>query len=505
MASGLPKNMLELFKKGQDEPQFFVESVIGMTQLWQKQVDVMVSVRDNSRTIVRSCNGSGKTFTAANAVTWFLTTHPQSVVVSTAPTSRQVKELLWQEINNIYANSKYPLGGKCLNVSWTMGAKWFAVGLSTDDPNRFQGFHAEHILGVIDEAAGVEAPIWEGMDAILTSSGARLLAIGNPTEPSGRFYDAFTSPLYNKIHISGFDTPNFTANGITLEDIKNGDWERKFKEMIFPALITPRWAAERLSEWGEDSPAFQSRILGNFPIIGADTMLPLGWVMRARERELDYLTSDRCTMAIDVARFGDDDSVIGIRRGNSLVRMEVYNNIDVYALSKYAKVIAEREKPESIKVDVVGIGSGVADNLRAWGLPALDFIAQARAHNPEKHVNRRTESWYNLREKLRKNEINLPKEDTILEGQLTAPKYSFDIAGRYVLESKDSMKGRGLSSPDRGDVVAMLFDDDGALGSSIADDYDEPERAKAGTLQEIISLLSQGEEEDLEWNTMRLQ
>jgi len=460
-------------------------------------------VRDNSRTIVRSCNGAGKTFTTANTVTWFLTTHPQSIVVSTAPTARQVRELLWQEINNIHKNARYPLGGRCLNVNWTMGAKWFAVGLSTDDPNRFQGFHAEHILGVIDEGAGVEAPIWEGMDAILTSSGARLLAIGNPTEPSGRFFDAFTSPLYNKIHISAFDTPNFTENGITLEDIKTGEWKYKFKNLIYPALITPQWAAERFSEWGEDSPAFQSRILGNFPITGADTMIPLGWVMRAKERDMEWATTDRCILAVDVARFGDDESVIGVRRGKALVNMEILTNIDVYTLSKAVKAAADRENPEFIKVDVVGIGAGVADNLRAWGYNAIDFVAQERAWNPEKFVNRRTESWYNIREVFRKDLITIPNDD-ILVGQLTAPKYKFDAAGRYVLESKDDMKKRGLSSPDRADVVAMLFESDDEYDTAIAKDYvTNDEGIKPGTLQEILHNLQRGEEEEIQWHSMK--
>ena len=502
----LTKDMLTLYKKGQADPRFFVENVIGMTQLWEKQTQIMESVRDNSRTVVRSCNGAGKTFTTANTVTWFLTTHINSIVVSTAPTARQVRELLWQEINNIHQHATYPLGGRCLNVSWTLGAKWFAVGLSTDDPNRFQGFHAEHILGVIDEGAGVEAPIWEGMDAILTSSGARLLAIGNPTEPSGRFYDAFASPLYNKIHISAFDTPNFIENGIVLNDIKTGEWKKKLDSLIYPALITPQWAAERFMEWGEESPAFQARIMGNFPVMGADTMLPLGWVLRAKERECTYKKEESCQMAVDVARFGDDESVVGIRRGNSVVRTEIFQNIDVHTLSKAAQHIANEEKPDIIKVDVVGIGSGVADNLRAWGYPTFDFVAQERAYSPEKHVNRRTEAWYNLREKLRKNECNLPSDDEVLIGQLTAPKYKFDAAGRYVLESKDDMKKRGLDSPDRGDVVAMLFDsDETEYDSVIAKDYTGTSTVvKPGTLQAILNELAQGKEEELRWHTMEL-
>ena len=490
----LSPDLKTLYKKGRKDGGFFVENVVAMTRLWDKQKRIMDSVRDNSRTAVRSCNGAGKTFTTANVVAWFLSSYPNSVVISTAPTARQVEELLWREINNIHKNSKYPLGGRCTNVTWTIDAKWFALGLSTDDPNRFQGFHAEHILGVIDEGAGVEAPIWEAMDAILTSRGARLLVIGNPTEPSGRFYDAFSSPLFNKIHISAFDTPNFTEFGITIEDLKTGEWNKKVGDLPFPSLITPQWAYERLTEWGEDSPAFQARIGGNFPIIGTDTMLPLGWVLRAAERELE--TSGKgCYMAVDVARFGDDESVIGIRRGNSVVRQEVLHNADTYVLSRAAKMVADEENPSHIKVDANGWGAGVADNLRAWGYNTIDYLAQNSAWQKDKHVNKRTESWYNLRERFRNNSINLPKDEQLI-GQLTAPKYKFDAAGRYVLESKEDIKKRGLPSPDKADVVAMLFDSDiESTGTEVVRDL----KAKPGTVAALLRELSQGEESELKW------
>ena len=483
MSLRLPSDLRELYKKGKEDPAFFVENVVGMTTLWQKQKEIMYSIRDNKKTAVRSCNGAGKTFTTANAVAWFLSTHPGSICISTAPTARQVRELLWQEINNIHKGSKYPLGGTTTMTSWTLGPKWFALGLSTDDPNRFQGFHADNILGVIDEAAGVDADIWIAMDSILTSSGARLLVIGNPTEPSGNFYDAFSSPLFNKIHISAFDTPNFTEG-----------------KTVYPALITPEWANERKIEWGEDSPAYQARVLGNFPVIGTNTMIPLGYVLAAKERSLDFTPEDVCIMSVDVARFGDDESVIGIRRGNSYSRQSVFNSLDVYELSKKAEAIARSENPSLIKVDAVGIGAGVADNLRAWGLKAVDFIAQGRAWEPDKFVNRRTEAWYNVREKFRKNLINIPPDEHLL-GQLTSPKYDFDAAGRYRLEGKDQMKNRGLKSPDRADALVMCFESDITdVGSYLpAETKDE---TKKGTVSELLRQLTHKEVEEHEWHMM---
>jgi len=485
-----------LFEKGVKYPPFFVENVVAMTTLWSKQKEIMYSVKNYHRTAVRSCNGAGKTFTTANVVAWFLSTFPNSKVISTAPTARQVEDLLWREIRHINSNSKYPLGGRCLTKSWKIDDEWFALGLSTDDPNKFQGYHAENILGVIDEAAGVESPIFEAMDALLTSQGARLLIIGNPTESSGDFYNAFSSPLFNKIHISAFDTPNFTEFGITLSDIKDGSWNHKITgDLPYPQLVTPKWVSERYIEWGEESPAFQARILGCFPIIGTDTMLPLAWVLRAMERDTEHKATDVCIQAVDVARFGDDESVIGIRRGKSYVREEVLTNVDVYTLSRAAKRIADEEKPEFIKVDANGIGAGVADNLRAWGYKVIDFMAQARAWYSDRYANRRTESWYLLRERLRKNDINLPYDDK-LSGQMTSVKYEYDMAGRYLLESKDKIRDRGLDSPDRADVIAMLFESD---NESIGGEVVEEKRVKGDTVARILRELEQGESEELKW------
>lgn len=499
----LSKSMEELFLRGRNDPAFFVEKVVGQTTLWDKQREIAYSVRDNFRTAVRSCNGAGKTCVSANVVAWFLTCHPYSIVISTAPTSRQVRELLWQEINNIAHSSKYPLGGDLTLVQWQLAPKWFALGLSTDDPNRFQGFHAEHILGVIDEAAGVDAQIWIGMDSILTSHGARLLVIGNPTEPSGDFFNAFSSPLYNKIHISAFDTPNFTDFHITEEDIFNNTWQAKMRgTMRYPALTTPKWVYERFLEWGEDSPAYQARVKGEFPLLGNDTMIPLGWVLRAKEKPVAYEDSDYCCMAIDVARFGDDESVIGIRRGKCLTRKEVYHNMDVHTLSKVAKVVFDEEHPVTVKVDAVGIGAGVADNLRAWGVPAVDYVAQSRAWEPDKFINRRTESWYLVREKFRKDEIILPNDEQLI-GQLTSPKYDFDQSGRYRLEAKEKMKDRGLSSPDHADCIIMLFESDDAYDSIVHSDFERREEFPRNSVGDLLQRLEAGEGEEMTWESLR--
>ena len=145
----------------------------------------------------------------------------------------------------------------------------------------------------------------------------------------------------------------------------------------------------------------------------------------------------------------------------------------------------------------------MADNLRAWGYPAVDYIAQGRAWNADKFINRRTESWYLTREKFRKDLINIPPDDVLI-GQLTATKYDFDVAGRYRLESKDKIKARGLSSPDHADVVVMLFEAEDAYESFIHSDVPLREDFPKGSVGDMLRILEEGESEEEQWQALRL-
>src|SRR5581483_571785 len=152
-----------------------------------------------------------------------------------------------------------------------LGNDWFALGLSTNEPSRFQGFHATHILLIVDEASGVPQNIFDASEGIVSSQGARILYIGKPTDIEGEFYKSFKLPHTNKIHISAFDTPNFTQFGITLEDIRTDAWRQKItSDLPAPYLITPEWVYDKYLRWGETSPMWAARVLGEFPEQGED-------------------------------------------------------------------------------------------------------------------------------------------------------------------------------------------------------------------------------------------
>jgi len=450
----------ESFINSLRDPEYFTKRILNK-QLWPVQAEILKSVRDNPRTAVRSCHGIGKTFTAAMCILWFLYTHEKAIVLSTAPTWRQVEKLIWKEIRSAYREAIIPLGGSLAPKSPELHLiqdEWYAAGLSTNEPDRFQGFHEEHILCVVDEAAGVNIDIFEAIEGILTSSGARLLLIGNPTSIGTPFYDAFMKPGFSTFHISAFDTPNFTHSGITQEDIANDTWKAKLSEIPYPRLITPQWVADRYKSWGEASAPYQVRVMGNFPRQGEDTLIPLLWIELAMERWEDAKEGEYKTLGVDVAAYGSDKTVIAERRGDKVMPLNVYSQKNTRETAGLVISLAREAQIKKISVDEIGIGRGVVDSLEEDGFENVGVNVAERSKEPERFHNLRAELWWHLRERLdpEKEPIALPPDDELLS-ELAAVKYKVDAKGAIQIESKDDMRKRLGHSPDRADAVVLAF------------------------------------------------
>jgi len=443
------------------DPSYFTEKILNKS-LWPMQAEILKSVRDNMRTAVRSCHGIGKTFTAAMCILWFLYTHPKAIVLSTAPTWRQVEKLIWKEIRSAYRESVVPLGGNLLPKTPELHLihdEWYAAGLSTNEPDRFQGFHEEHILVIVDEAAGVNLEIYEAIEGILTSSGARLLLIGNPTAIGTPFYDAFVKNIgYKTFHISAFDTPNFTAYGITPEDIANDTWQKKVKEIPYPRLITPQWVSDRFNAWGESSAPYQVRVMGNFPQQGEDTLIPLLWIELAMERWEETPEDKPVQLGVDVAAFGSDKTVIAVRKGKKLSALNVYSQKNTRETAGLVLQYARENDTRKIAVDEIGVGRGVVDSLEEDGYYGVGVNVAERSRDPERYHNLRAELWYSFREMLDpdREPIALPPDDELLS-ELASVKYKVDSRGAIQIESKEDMKKRLGHSPDRADAAVLAF------------------------------------------------
>jgi phage terminase large subunit len=432
-----------------EDPTLFARVMLGH-EVWSKQHDILQSVALNERTAVKACHSSSKTFTAAEAVLWWITSQQEAIAVTTAPTWTQVEKLLWGEIRNaVYrARIKYP---KPTTSALQLGPGRYALGLSTNEGVRFQGFHG-NVLVVLDEAPGILPEIFEAIEGIRAGGDVRVLALGNPTIASGPFYDAFTSNRENwsLITISAFDTPNLEC--ITLERLLELP-DHELDQNPCPYLTTRRWVKEKYYEWGPGHPLWEARVLGNFPSQSEDALLSLAWLEAAKYRE--RAEEGEFYAGLDVAGPGEDETVLCIRRGVSIVFLKEWSGPDPRG-DVLAALLPFRGRLETINVDSVGIGYYMAQHLKDHGLPVREVNVGETPHDTEKFSNLKAELYWGLRERVQKGDLaGLTNERAI--AQLAGIRYKHNSRGQIVIESKEDARKRGVKSPDRAEAVMLAY------------------------------------------------
>jgi len=383
-------------------------------------------------------------------------------VISTAPTDRQVKEVLWKEIRSHHYRAT-PAAGILNQQDLTLSPTQRAFGFTTNEAEKFQGWHEQNLLVIVDEASGVSEAIYEAIEGVLTGPNAKLLLIGNPNNAQGSFFEAFRSPLYAgaTFHIQAGDVP---------------DW-----------LLPPAWAAEREREWGAESPIYQVRVLGEFPTEGDDVLIPLAWCTAAQERgvhakplsefsssssssspETTKLVTDSVEIGADIARFGSDESVAYARRAELVFAAAYWRGQDTMTSAARIAALAREHGAHQIRVDDIGVGGGVVDRLqqlrREGEVKAVvsGVNVSEAPRDKETFHDRRTELYWGLRERFRGGTIAIPRDDTLLVDQLSQLRYSYSASGKLKLESKDDLrKRRGTAgrwaSPDRAEACLLCF------------------------------------------------
>lgn len=423
--------------------------------LWSMQRMVMESVRDYRYTAVPSSFDTGKSFTASRLAGWWIDTHPlgEAFVVTTAPTWAQVKAILWREIRRAHSRGNLP--GRT-----TLDAQWYAGGVKMGDaeeelvafgrkpadydPAAFQGIHAKYVLVLIDEAAGVPQLLYDAVDGLAANRYSRVLAIGNPDDPVSHFATICRPGSgWNVIRISAFDTPAFTD-----EEVDEG---------LLDLLVSPEWVEERKKRWGESSPMYISKVLGEFPDIGEDTLIEPRLIREAEARDLSGRARVGGVYGWDIARYGSDKTVGYRNRGGMIRKVYVGEKQSTMETAGHIMRICEPHKGKAATVvDADGLGGGVYDRLQEQRLRNLHpFHGGERAYEPDRFVNRRSEVYWNLRTDMEDGQIDLPPagEGEDLKAQLGAIKWGVDSKGRIAVETKKEMKKRGLPSPDEADAA----------------------------------------------------
>ncbi len=430
---------------------------------WEGQEAILEALRDHSRVTVCSAHGVGKTWVAAASTLWFLYTREPAIVLTTAPTHRQVKEVLWREIRRQHRRMFQAAGlpdwlqahrGEARETALRLADDRYALGLTTDEPDRFQGFHAPHVLVIVDEASGVEEPIFDAIDGVLTGEEARLLLIGNPLRHSGRFYESHRKENWERFVISAFDTPNVKGRDLEIEASRE-------KKPEVPGLVTARWVWERQADWGEDSPLYQSRVLGRFPDRAADALFSIAEIDAAiaagKEPPVD--SQALIEAGADVARFGDCETALCVRQGSRVLLLESWRKTDLATTRQRLLMRCRDLQVAVLRVDAVGMGAGLVDELKLHAPQTLAVIEAQAGSGPRdsEHFVRAKDEWFfGLRDRFRTGEIAIP-DDEKLRAQLAALTYSISPSGQQTVVSKSELAARGVRSPDRADALALAF------------------------------------------------
>jgi phage terminase large subunit len=453
-------------------------------ETWSVQDEILRAIRDYPRVAVKGCHGSSKTFAIAEAVLWFLARWPDGVVVTTGPSWTQVKEIVWREIHKAAARSVFPYPSPHqTELRLTTGA--YAIGLSTDEAVRFQGFHGAHLLVIVDEAPGLRGDIWEAIEGARAGGDVHVVALGNPTMAGGVFYDAFTSNRANwkTFTIDAFATPNL--EGFTLEQLRQlppdlPDDAEIFRYCPRPYLVTRRWVYERFWEWGEKSLHWEARVRGEFPTQAEDALISLAWLGAAQGRGATD-GGGKVQAGIDVAEAGEAETVLVVREGPTLLKLKTWSGIDARGVVA-AELAPYRQRLETVNVDAIGVGAYFAKHLKDLGFPVRSIRVSEKSRHPERFVNLKAQLYWGLRERFEAGDVaGLKDEQTI--SQLATIRYFYNPRGQLHIESKEDARKRGIKSPDRAEAMMLAYA--GRSGSGyyelMRQRYEESQNAAAQT------------------------
>lgn len=426
---------------------------------WQAEGFHHIEKQEVKRISIKSGQGVGKTAFSAIVFLWFLVCFPNSRVVATAPTRQQLNDVLWAELEKWRQKSEFLIH----LLKWTKTyiyvngreKRWFGVARASSKPENMQGFHEDNMLFIVDEASGVDEEVLEAIRGTLSGVNNKLLFVGNPTKTTGMFYDSHTSER---------------AQWITMT-VDSAKSKRTDKENIQTII----------DKYGEESNIVRVRVHGLFPLAEDDVFIPINMLEHSiatdiEESETPYILDIGC----DVARFGDDKTVIGYR-ADGIVKFykkrQGQNTMatanDIVMLGNLLRVKYKKFKRQiCIKVDDSGVGGGVTDRLNQlkslnpdlYGWMRIIPVNFGMRIEKNKYYDDTTTYMMSVLKALisardeegkpKKCELQLPNDSDLI-GQLSVRKYHFTDQGKIKVESKKEMKKRNLPSPDEADCVLL--------------------------------------------------
>ena len=382
---------------------------------------------------VASGHGIGKSALVAWIIGWFMSTRPNPQIIVTANTETQLLTKTWRTLSRWHKLMSNREWFEWTATKFSLKAEpedWYAAATpwSENNPDAFQGAHDKSVLVIFDEASKISDVIWGKIDGAMSTRGSMWLCFGNPTRNAGRFYECFHE--YKKWWIT---------RQIDSRQAKHADkvWVEKFME-----------------QFGNDLDKVNTQILGKFPAIATNQLISTQSVekcMNHRSEGHDYLP---LVMGVDVARFGENSSVICMRRGRKVEDFIILPKQDLMQTANQVAHMIREHHPSQVFVDGSGIGAGVVDRLRQLNFSVLDINGGNQSLSP-RFLNKRAEMWWEMKEFI-EGLCELPK-DKELKKELTCIEYDFTDKGRIRLDRKSDIMDEYGFSPDRADALALTF------------------------------------------------
>jgi hypothetical protein len=509
-------------------PVAWAQDVLGINP-WSKQQDVLDAVQKHDHVAVRSCHGSGKSFIASIIACWWIAVHPEgeAIVVTTAPTYHQVHSILWEDIrkHHMRANQRYQdgLSPTRLPGHITQSDIWksddgtvlgFGRKPADNNDHGFQGIHRRYVLVIVDESCGIKENLFTAVEAITTTEDSCILAIGNPDDPATEFNKFFNGnivdpntglPVWHNIDISSFDSPNFTQlheghyTSCTHDDPTQQKWcqERQWAKRwdrdkalnlshdTLAQLPNSGWVEQRRAAWGESSPLWMSKVLGQFPLQSVNTLFSRETINRGHNTTVKPKYRGKRVLGVDLARFGPDYSVVYMaEEGNVVgedgkpteatgkkVRLLDFwggkadeTKADGMESALRVHQLAQQYGVDEVRIDGEGIGGPIRDRinqLSEGSYTVISVLGSSASPDRYRWGNARTYRFDNVREGMFMGRIDIDPEDRKLEEELEMIQYSYKNRWNSMqVESKDDIAKRGLKSPDYADALIYALADD---------------------------------------------
>lgn len=439
----------KLHEKYKDDFEGWVKENISFAGLKCKgitdqQREIAENIAKHKNVCVSAGGGIGKTALAALTTLWFLSTFPYSKIPTTAPSAKQLYDVLWSEIalwlNRCKLKSLFHLvKGK---LSMRGFPEWFAAARTVPKDGKnlndtLAGFHAAsgYMLILVDESSGVPDPVFTALEGAMTDENSYILLISNPVSFGGYYYDTISDP-----------------------DGKGKDYKVLYYSSIDSPLVDDSYAQRIINRYGKNSAMYRSKVLGK-PISASENVVcaPDAYEQILKENTIHF--AGPVVMSIDIGG-GGDKTVFCHREAMSVIRWDEIHTItpdDIVdsAIRMYERLYQGR--PFTCVVDAGGIGWGPYHMLRKKAhFPVVAFIGAEKAREPTMYANRRTEGYHYLKQEMPNLHFTTPPPGR-LKKELA--NLFFNLADEPItMEPKKKFHSRLGFSPDYADALMMGID-----------------------------------------------